>query len=241
MPSSTAARAALAAAAVLFGITILGGAGYLFIYQPRLGQVAVSTSAVALPSASAAAPTGQANGQWSVTGGSFAGYRVREQLAQLTAPSDAVGRTSAVTGGLTLALDADGSGSVSNIKVQADLSQLQSDSQRRDGFISGNYLETDRYPTATFSASDPVAVERAVIDGAEGTIKVSGQWSIHGQTKAAAIDLKVRRNGDKVEAVGSYGFQWGDFGVSRPQTQSATVKGDPVIEFSLVLRRATPA
>ena len=36
------------------------------------------------------------------TAGSEAGYRVREQLANLPAESDAVGRTSDVTGSITL-------------------------------------------------------------------------------------------------------------------------------------------
>jgi polyisoprenoid-binding protein YceI len=146
-----------------------------------------------------------------------------------------VGRTTGVTGGFTLTLNGDGSGSAANVKVQADLAQLQSDSRRRDGFVSRDTLETDRYPNAVFTGGDPVTVPKAVIDGAEGTITVAGQWEIHGQVKPASIDLKVRRDGDKVDVVGSYGFTWGDFGVRKPQVQSATVKGDPVIEFSLVL------
>ena len=41
---------------------------------------------------------GSVAGTWTVTDGSEAGYRVREQLANLPAESDAVGRTSDVTG-----------------------------------------------------------------------------------------------------------------------------------------------
>ena len=44
-------------------------------------------------------------GTWTVTGGSQAGYRVREQLANLPAESDAVGRTSDVTGSITIESD----------------------------------------------------------------------------------------------------------------------------------------
>jgi len=47
--------------------------------------------------------SGPAGGRWSVASGSQVGYRVREQLAFLAAESDAVGRTSQVTGAATLA------------------------------------------------------------------------------------------------------------------------------------------
>ena len=50
----------------------------------------------------AAIPTGDLTGTWTVADGSVAGYRVREKLAALPAPSDAVGRTGAITGQVTI-------------------------------------------------------------------------------------------------------------------------------------------
>ena len=49
----------------------------------------------------AAPPAGDLAGTWSVSEGT-AGYRVREKLAALPAPSDAVGRTNAITGQVTI-------------------------------------------------------------------------------------------------------------------------------------------
>ena len=54
------------------------------------------------PSASADSGSGELAGTWTVAAAE-AGYRVREQLASLPAESDAVGRTDAVTGSITLA------------------------------------------------------------------------------------------------------------------------------------------
>ena len=48
----------------------------------------------------AAPPAGDLAGTWTIAGGE-AGYRVREKLANLPAQSDAVGRTSAITGQVT--------------------------------------------------------------------------------------------------------------------------------------------
>ena len=63
--------------------------------------------------------------------GSVAGYRVREKLAQLPAPSDAVGRSSAVTGQVTIA-DRGGAYSAANATFTVDVSQLKSDKSMRD-------------------------------------------------------------------------------------------------------------
>src|SRR5437762_177695 len=84
-------------AAIIGGALILGAAGVGILYfvvfagsSPQkltLSSPAPSTSGSTSPDASAGA------GTWTVGSGSQAGYRVREKLASLSAPSDAVGRT----------------------------------------------------------------------------------------------------------------------------------------------------
>src|SRR6266849_2974401 len=102
-------------AAVVAGVLIVGAAGVGIVYfvvfagsSPQkltLSSPAPSTSASASSSDSAAAA-----GTWTVGSGSLAGYRVREQLASFAAPSDAVGRTSAITGTFSLTQSASGYG-----------------------------------------------------------------------------------------------------------------------------------
>src|SRR3989442_12449793 len=89
-------------AAVVGGALILGAAGVGIIYfvvfagsSPQklaLNPPPPSSSAAISPDASAGA------GTWRDGSGSQAGYRVREKLASLSAPSDAVGRPTAVRG-----------------------------------------------------------------------------------------------------------------------------------------------
>ena len=62
-------------------------------------------SAAPAPSADPTAVDGDVAGTWNVAAGSVAGYRVREQLASLSAESDAVGRTDQVTGSITVESD----------------------------------------------------------------------------------------------------------------------------------------
>src|SRR3982075_1082585 len=148
-------------AAIVGGALVLGAAGPRLMYfvvfagsSPQklaLSSPAPSSSSSTSPDASAGA------GTWTVGSGSQAGYRVREKLASLSAPSDAVGRTTAVTGTLTLSQAASGF-SVAAANFTVDVSKLTSDQSRRDQRIHSQGLESDRYPTATFKLTSPIAL-----------------------------------------------------------------------------------
>jgi polyisoprenoid-binding protein YceI len=224
---------AAAAAIVLGGIAF--GAVYLAMFNPR------SVARVALPSATPVPQDSTASAglgaSWKVSGG-FVGYRVREQLASLPAPSDAVGRTTAVTGSATVAGNPDGSATVTALNVSADVSQLQSDSSRRDNYIRGNYLETGRFPTATFQLAGPVTIPPDIVAGAAGKVVLRGTFTIHGVSMQVPMTLSLQRSGTSVNIVASYQFEWGQYGVNRPSTPFATVQSNPTIELSLVLSPA---
>src|SRR5436190_16185094 len=76
--------------------------------------------------------------------------RVRETLAQIRAPGDAVLTATGMKG--TFTLNTDGSFTPAS-KVTSDLGSLRSDQSQRDGFIKDNTLETRRFPTAEFAPS----------------------------------------------------------------------------------------
>src|SRR5205807_9058153 len=98
-------RRTLIAAIIPGGLT-LGAAAVRVAYfagfagspPPKLALSSPTPTPSGSPTATASAGTGT----WTVTSGSQAGYRVREQLASLPAPSDAVGRTSSITGSVTV-------------------------------------------------------------------------------------------------------------------------------------------
>src|SRR3984893_7131241 len=100
-------RKTLIAAAVA-GVLIVGAAGvgiaYFVVFAGSSPQKLALRSPTPSPSGSTTSTAATPGaGTWTVDSGSIAGYRVREQLASFAAPSDAVGRTSAITGPLTLA------------------------------------------------------------------------------------------------------------------------------------------
>jgi polyisoprenoid-binding protein YceI len=185
----------------------------------------------------AAAPTGDVAGTWTVASGSVAGYRVREKLAQLPAPSDAVGRTGAVTGQVTLT-DRGGAYSAENANFTVDVSQLKSDQNKRDNKIRSMGLETDKFPQATFAAPGPISIPDAAVKGSAATVDAEGSLMLHGQTKKVKIPLQIQRDGAQLKIVGTYQFAWSDFGMSAPSLQPfVSVTGNPTLEFSLLMSK----
>src|SRR3984885_1814604 len=103
-PRPRSARAWLLSAVAV--VIAVGAAGVLFIYFVLFSHSAPAPLALTSPAATAQSPAltaAEIPGTWTVGSKSVAGYRVREQLAFLSAPSDAVGRTSQITGSATIA------------------------------------------------------------------------------------------------------------------------------------------
>ncbi len=192
-----------------------------------------------LPVASGGAAVDAAGlaGIWSVGDGTVVGYRVREKLAELPAQSDAVGRTSTVTGGATLAL----SGSelkVTAAEFQADLTTLVSDRGQRDQRIRRIGLESATFPTATFKLTSPVAVPAAALAGTPVDLSLSGDLTIHGTTRSVSIPARAQLDGSAIQVVGSLTFPFSDFGMTPPSVGSfVSVENDATLEFLIALAR----
>ncbi len=130
-------------------------------------------------------------GTWTLTSGSQAGYRVREQLANLPAESDAVGRTDQVTGSITL----ETSGATTNLTagtITVDTTSITSDESRRDNRLRREGLETDAFPTAEFKVTAPVEIPAAAIAGTATPVTLTGDLTLHGVTKSVQIPAQAQ-------------------------------------------------
>ena len=186
-----------------------------------------------------APPSGELAGTWAVGDGSIAGYRVREKLAQLPAPSDAVGRTGAITGQFVLTRDG-GAYRVDEADFTVDVSKLKSDEDRRDNKIRSIGLETDKFPQATFALTSPISIPADAADGKAVTVQSEGNLTLHGVTKKVSIPLEVQRDGAQIKIVGNYQFTWPDFNMTAPSVQPfVTVTGEPKLEFALLMSKQT--
>jgi polyisoprenoid-binding protein YceI len=219
-------------------VVVVGAAGVLFIYFVLFSHSAPAPLALTSPAASAQSPaltSSEIPGTWTVTSRSVAGYRVHERLAFLSAPSDAVGRTSEITGSATIT----GSGTsltVTAASFTVDVQSLTSDQSMRDNHIQTIGLQSAQFPKATFVLSSPLTLPADATSGAEFQVSLTGALTIHGTTRTVTIPTQARLSGSDIEVVGSITFPWGEFGMQAPnEIGFVTVDNTATMEFDLFL------
>lgn len=187
-------------------------------------------------------PNGLA-GKWTVAAGSEAGYRVREQFVNQPAPTEAVARTTKVSGGLQIQSTGGSGLKAGGLHVTVDLSALQSQDKyatfqtyQRDFFIRTIYLETAQYPNADFKADSVTLADG--IASAPVSISVTGTLTVHGVTKPVTTQLQVQLNGAQLEAAGSITVDMRDFNVMPPDISFTKAEPAVVIEYHLLLVHA---
>jgi len=206
--------------------------------SPKPFKLATTTTAAATATSSASASAGIGGGRWSVVRGSQAGYRVREKLAFLPAQSDAVGRTSSITGTAALTASA-GKITITTASFKVAVNTLKSDRSMRDEKIHEIGLESNRYPTATFALSAPVSLTESTVAGHVTRASVTGVFTIHGTSKAKTLPVEFTLSGSTLEAAGSITFPWSEFAMSAPSIGGfVNVTEHATMEFDLRLQRA---
>ena len=220
--------------------------------QPTVTAGAPSTAAPASPTTAAGGatpstapgtPTTAATstgtsalaGRWTIGSGSTAGYRVREKLARLPAQSDAVGRTSAITGSIQIARQGSQLVVAEGAKFDVDVSKLSSDESQRDNRIRTEGLQSNRFPMATFVSTGAIDFPTSAESGAAVKTNATGDLTIHGVTKRVTIPLDAQVAGGRIEVVGSLKFPFSDFGMSPPNVAGfVTVDSEATLEFKLI-------
>jgi polyisoprenoid-binding protein YceI len=206
--------------------------------SPKPFKLTTSTTTSAAPTSSAAVSSGGVGGRWSVASGSQAGYRVREKLAFLPAQSDAVGRTSSITGGAQLS-ESTGTITITSASFDVAVGTLKSDRSMRDEKIHEIGLESSRYPTATFVMSAPVRFAKSAVAGHVTRVPVTGVFTIHGTSKSRTLPVEFTLSGSTLEAAGAITFPWSEFGMSAPSIGGfVNVTEDATMEFDMHLQRA---
>jgi len=202
------------------------------------GATAAGTSTAPATTTATTTTAAASSGRWVIAGGSQAGYRVREKLAFLPAESDAVGRTSQVTGGAAIVRSAH-SVTISTASFVVAVNTLKSDRSMRDEKIHEIGLESDRYPNATFVLSRPVTVPLASLQGKVARVPVTGTFNIHGTARPETLPVELGLSGSTLQAVGALSFPWGAFGMTAPSVGGfVNVTETATMEFDLRLQRA---
>ncbi|HLZ68847.1 MAG TPA: YceI family protein [Dehalococcoidia bacterium] len=180
------------------------------------GPADANAAAPVTPAATASTP-GAATGtlHFVVNPQSQAAYTVHEKLTRLPAPSDAIGRTSAITGDLYLEKSS-GLAPSRPSAFTVELSTLTSDTAQRDRFLKQSVLQVARFPNATFTITGIEGFPASYKEGDQVTISVTGTMNIHGVEKPLTWTGQAQEAGGKLEAVVSTDFQMQDFGIQPP-------------------------
>ena len=220
------------AGVVALAVLVVGGT-FVYIHfiegdSPKALTLQADSSASTVPPSSQVA----LDGQWKVTPtGTQVGYRVNEVL--FGHDNTAVGRTSQVTGSLTVA-----GTKVTGTTFVADLKTVKSDKSQRDGQFQGRIMNTAQFPTATFELTGPIDIGSVPKVGQVVTTTVTGNLTLHGKTKAVTTQVSAKYDGTTISVNGSFPILFADYGVPNPTFGPVSTDDHGTLEFLVVFTKA---
>jgi len=200
--------------------------------QPTPTSPTTATPAPSQTTASTAAGAAGGSGTaFRPTPASVVGYRVKETLFGQS--NEAVGRTSDVTGSMTLS-----GATVGAVDLTVNMKTVKSDQSQRDGQFNGRIMDTSTYPTATFKLTQPLTLSSVPSDSTVVNAKATGNLTLHGVTKAVTFDLTAQRDGANVKVNGTIPITFADYKIDNPSGGPATTEDHGVVEFLVVFAPA---
>jgi polyisoprenoid-binding protein YceI len=191
----------------------------------------VPTTAAAASGTSAPSGAGSIDGSWTASNQSQLGYRVKEVLFGQS--TEAVGRTNAITGSLTL------SGStVEKGDFTVDMATVQSDSGNRDRQFRERIMDTSSYPTSTFTLTQPIELGSVPTEGQTISASATGDLTLRGTTKSVTFDVQARLNNGNIEVNGAIPILFADWNIPNPSFGPASTEDNGTLEFLLVFTKA---
>jgi polyisoprenoid-binding protein YceI len=172
-----------------------------------------------------------------VPAASEARYLVREQLAGLSFPNDAVGTTQRVSG--TIALDGEGRPAPGS-KFTVDLRSLRSDEERRDNYLRERTLTTASFPYAEFVPREIRGLPFPLPGAGRATVQLLGDLTIRGVTRPTTWEGTVEFRGSTIRLQARTAFTFADFALTQPRVMRVLSIEDKIrLEVDLTLRPAS--
>jgi polyisoprenoid-binding protein YceI len=199
-----------------------------------------STSEIVSPTAAApnsnSAPAAGAI-VYTVASSSFAQYRVREQLAGVSFPTDAVGKTTQISGSVTV--NPDGTIDPAHSKIVVDLSTLQSDRSMRDNFVGRNVLNTSQYPDAVFVPKQITGLTFPLPQSGNASFQLAGDLTVRDVTKPVTWDVTGTLSPNQATGTATTSFTFEDFDLNQPRIGMVLSITDKItLEVTITLQRS---
>ena len=228
----TRSRLIIAAAAVIVAIAV---GGFVVYDQVLRGD---SAAALALPTASTASSAPAVSGAAGASGAPAASTgtsaarrgrrgdmeRCRRQRRRLPRPRAARqpagrerrGRSHGQGDRLDHHRPSGSATTLTAASLSVDMTSLASDKTMRDNRLRREGLETDAFPTATFTLTAPVEVPAAALTGTPSDVTLTGDLTVHGVTKSVQIPAQAQLVNGTIQVAGSLTFPLSDYAIVAP-------------------------
>lgn len=166
--------------------------------------------------------------------GNEARYLVREQLARLEFPNDAIATTSGITGGIVV--DAAGAVVAGESRFVIDLASLKSDSDRRDNYVRRNTLQTEQHPSAVFVPRQLQGLTQPLPAAGAVSFRMVGDLTIRGVTRPVVWDVDATVENGSIRGEAKTRFTFADFDLTKPRVASVLSVADEIrVEYTFFL------
>jgi polyisoprenoid-binding protein YceI len=197
---------------------------------------APETVAVTEPPETAAAAG--LDGTWTVTPTTdtnvlYVGYRVDEVIAGQAIT--ATGRSAAVTGSLTLA-----GTQATAADFSVEVATITSDNAQRDGQFTGRIMETETFPTATFTLTAPIEFGTVPADAERITASATGDLTLRGVTRSVTFDVVGFVANNQITIAAEIPVVFADYNITNPSIGPITTEDNGALEFLIVFDRQQP-
>lgn len=156
---------------------------------------------------------------------SEARYLVREQLAGLDFPNDAVGRTRLVSGTLVVA---DGQVVPAASQITVDMASLETDEGRRDNYVRRRTLVTDSFPVATFVPRELRGVPVPLPASGRHTFQIAGDLTLKGVTRPVVWEAEADFAAATVDGTARVAFPFTLFAMEKPSVARVLSVADSI-------------
>jgi polyisoprenoid-binding protein YceI len=169
--------------------------------------------------------------------GNTARYRVREQLVGVDLPNDAIGVTTAVSGRVVI----DDAGSIvpAQSEIVVNVSGLESDKSRRDGYVRDRLLRTEEHPTVTLRPTALRGLPKPVPTSGTHTFELDGDLTVMGVTRPTTWHVTATIDAGRVTGTAATRFTFEDYNMTKPRVRVVLSVADSIgleYDFNLVAR-----
>lgn len=157
-------------------------------------------------------------------GKSWVGFHLEDTLEDIDADTKKISGT----------IDVDPANlAAASVNLTVDTASLDSGMKMRDDDMRETYLETNKYPAATFKSTG-VTGPASIAVGQSADLKVAGDFTLHGVTRRIVVPVHVTLESPKRAHVTSkFTIRMSDYNVTVPQKLVLSVANEVDVKFDL--------